>query len=114
MYIPFGKKEPDEKDKEFLTKLGFDLKNMKHVGRYYLLEVPTQNPDLKCTSSKPDDRKTNYSISFKNIPTISVETGRFYATGEPYASFTIFNRSKIEEVTQNEDLSNRVCHSSKL
>ncbi|MBA2655957.1 MAG: hypothetical protein H0U70_03125 [Tatlockia sp.] len=62
MFIPFGKKEPDEKDREFLTKLGLDLNNIKHVGRYYLLEVPTQNPDIKCTPYKPTDRKTNYSI----------------------------------------------------
>ncbi|MBA2657939.1 MAG: hypothetical protein H0U70_13295 [Tatlockia sp.] len=87
---------------------------MKHIGRYYLLEVPTQNPDIKCTPSKPDDRRTNYSISFKNIPVISVETGRFYASIEPYASFTILNRFQIEEVIQNEDLSNRAFHSSKL
>ncbi len=67
MFIPFGKKEPDEKDREFLTKLGLDLNNMKHVGRYYLLEVPTQNPDIKYTPYKPTDRKTNYSISLLNV-----------------------------------------------
>ncbi|MBA2709623.1 MAG: hypothetical protein H0U57_03400 [Tatlockia sp.] len=113
MYIPYGKREPDENDKELLSKIGFNLNNMRHVGRYYLLEVPTQNPDLICTPSKPDDRKTNYSISYKNTPVISVETGRFYATGEPYASFTM-DRTKIEEVTKNEDLSNRVFHSPKF
>ncbi len=113
MYIVFGRKPPNEEDTKFLTLLGFDMNTMKMVGRYYMLEVPT-TPEINLTFYRSNERKTNYSISYKNIPVISVETGKIYATSEPYASFHFLNRPIIMEGIQVEEQSKAPSFMSKI
>lgn len=116
--VPFGKTLPDDIEKGYLIKLGFNLTKLTKVDRYYILDIP-ESSSIRCEKIAKGSGASNkniYNIYYNNVLVICInhETVNDLLNNKKLIklSFKIKRKVVDEELAKNAEMKKLLAGSS--